>query len=38
MWKGGDPRRLGCDVDRQGSGGPGNGADGSKVGMLIDGA
>ena len=32
------PRRLGCEVDRQGSGGPGSGAVGSKVVVLIGGA
>ena len=38
MWKGGAPRRLGCEVERQGSGGPGSGAVGSKVAVLIGGA
>jgi hypothetical protein len=38
MWKGGDPRRLGCEVDCQGSGGPGSVAVGSKVDVLIEGA
>jgi hypothetical protein len=38
MWNGGAARRLGCEVDCQGSGGPGKVAVGSNVDVLIEGA